>query len=329
VNSSPNPHNPLPDQPVSDRRGPAPSAAVDWLDHWNDPGDPGAIRSRWLSRLLETGPQPFAVIDLQRRIIQANQAFGELVGFSTDELLGMSIMDLTAPQSLAITRWSHAEVLATGKNERVIKNYRRKDGSLVPVELMIDVFRDDSGQPLGLYAFITEISERVKAEEAVRVSEQRYRELYDEAPVGYHEIDRETQIVSINRTACELLGYDCEELLGRSVLELIAPAERALASQSLREKLASTRPLVPYQQVLVTKDGRELTVEIQEREHRGEDGQIAGLRSVLQDISKRKETEAALVESERRARALFDGIHDAVFVHDQEGRILDSSRKAG
>ncbi|MGZ3489336.1 MAG: PAS domain-containing protein, partial [Isosphaeraceae bacterium] len=328
MNSSPNPDQPPPAQPFSDHREPASVAADDWLELLNDPEDPLGIRSRWLRRLLETGPQPFAMIDLQQRIIQANEAFGELVGYSRVELLGMSIMDLTAPQSLAVTRRYQSEVLATGKNVRVIKNYRHKDGSLVPVELMIDVFRDDAGQAQGLYAFITDISERVKAEEAVRNSEQRYRELYDDAPVGYHEIDLDTRIVNINRTACELLGYDSEELLGRSVLEIIAPAERAAAGQSLKEKLAGTRLLVPYQQVLLTRDGGGLVVEIQEREHCGVDGRIAGLRSVLQDVSKRKQTEAALVESERRARALFDGIHDAVFVHDQEGRILDANPAA-
>ena len=56
--------------------------------------------------------------------------------------------------------------------------------------------------------------------------------------------------------------------------------------------------LVPYQQVLLTRDGRELIAEIQEREHRDEDGRIMGLRSVLQDISGRKQTESALVESD-------------------------------
>ena len=328
MNSSPNPDQPPSAQPVSDHREPASVAADDWLELLNDPEDPLGIRSRWLRRLLETGPQPFAMIDLRQRIIQANEAFGELVGYSRVELLGMSIMDLTAPQSLAVTRRYQSEVLATGKNERVIKNYRHKDGSLVPVELMIDVFRDDAGQAQGLYAFITDISERVKAEQAVRNSEQRYRELYDDAPVGYHEIDLDTRIVNINRTACELLGYDSKELLGRSVLEIIAPAERAAADHSLIDKLAGTRPLVPYQQVLLTREGGDLVVEIQEREHRGVDGRIAGLRSVLQDVSKRKQTEAALVESERRARALFDGIHDAVFVHDQEGRILDANPAA-
>ncbi len=225
MNSSPTSSQSSPAPPGSSAREPATVAADDWINLLNDLHDPEGIRSRWLCRLLETGPQPFAIIDLEQRIIQTNQAFGELVGYTKDELLGMSIMDLTAPQSLAVTRRYQAEVLATGRNERAIKNYRRKDGSLVPVELMIDVFRDDLGQPRGLYAFITDISERVRAEEALKNSEQRYRDLYDEAPVGYHEIDSDTYIVNINRTACDLLGYPSDELVGKSVLEIIAPAE--------------------------------------------------------------------------------------------------------
>ena len=100
MNSSPNPDQPPPDQPVSDHQETATVAADDWLELLNDPQDSRGFRSRWLCRLLETGPQPFAMIDLQQRFIEANQAFGELVGYSRDELLGMSVLDLTAP-----SRW--------------------------------------------------------------------------------------------------------------------------------------------------------------------------------------------------------------------------------
>ena len=222
MNSTPTPDQPALEPPGAVPEDPGSVAEDDWLELLNDPQDSGGIRSRSLGRLLETGPQPFAIVDLRERIIQTNRAFSDLVGYSRDELLGMSIMDLTAPQSRAVTRRYQAEVLATGRNERAIKNYRRKDGSLVPVELMIDVFRDDLGQPRGLYAFITDISERVRAEEALKNSEQRYRDLYDEAPVGYHEIDADIRIININRTACELLGYPSDELVGKSVLQICA-----------------------------------------------------------------------------------------------------------
>ena len=68
------------------------------------PDDSGLLRAHRLSRLLETGPQPFAVVDVEQRIIGANHAFGELVGYSPDELLGMSVLDLTARQSQDLTR---------------------------------------------------------------------------------------------------------------------------------------------------------------------------------------------------------------------------------
>ncbi|MBV8488514.1 MAG: PAS domain S-box protein, partial [Planctomycetaceae bacterium] len=310
------------------------TAVADQEQSGTKPDDEAAARIRWLCRLLETGPQPFAVTDLQQRLVQVNQAFCDLVGYSRQELVGMSTLELTAPQSVELTRRYHTEVLASGKSERVVKEYRRKDGSLVPVELMIDVFRDESGNPVGLYGFVSDITERVKAEEAVRESERRYRELYDEAPVGYYEIDQSGRIKSVNKTACDLLGYKSEELLGRSLLDLIAPSQRDAAAASLRAKFEdATRQcflslLAAYEEILLSRDGRELPVEIEEREHRDQDGRIEGLRCVLKDISKRKQTEAALVESERRARALFDGIHDAVLVHDWRGRILDANPAA-
>ena len=153
------------------------------------------------------------------------------MGYSPDEL-GMSVLDLTAPQSQDLTRRYHAEVLATGKNERLVKNYRRKDGALVPVELILDVFRDEAGQPVGLYAFITDISDRIRAEEAVRALRAA---LSPALRRGSGRLPRDRpgrRIVSINRTACELLGYD-PRAPGRSVLELIAPEERERRGSAL------------------------------------------------------------------------------------------------
>ncbi|MDR3621287.1 MAG: PAS domain-containing protein, partial [Paludisphaera borealis] len=99
-----------PHDPVSQSSADGRPAAV-----WNDPEWTPAKRDRLLHRLLETGPQPFATIDLADRIVHVNQAFSMLVGYTPDELLGMSIMDLTAPQSHEITRRSHEQTLATGK----------------------------------------------------------------------------------------------------------------------------------------------------------------------------------------------------------------------
>ncbi|QEH37982.1 Sporulation kinase E [Aquisphaera giovannonii] len=293
------------------------------------PGGPaGSLSARALCRLLESSPQPFAVADLEQRIIHANRAYGELLGYAPEDLLGLRVAELTASQPHDMTRRQHEDIVATGRNRRIVKDYRRRDGTLVRVEAMMDVFRDDEGRPAGVYCFATDISERIRAEEALRVSAEQYRELYDKAPVGYLEMDRTLRITKVNQTACELMGCEDGSLLGSSVLDLVEPDGRGALADALREKLDGMRPLLPYEQKVRTKDGRSLVVEIQERERRDGEGRVAGLRSVLQDVSGRKEAEARLIESERRARILFDGIHDAVFLHDQRGRILDANPAA-
>jgi two-component system, NtrC family, sensor kinase len=285
-------------------------------------------RTRTLGRLVEQSAQPCAVFDLERRIIRANRAFETLVGYSSDELATMSSHDLTPGRWHPEGDSALVRLRETGQAVRFEKEYQRKDGTIVPVEVAVDLDLDDRGEPRGLVAFITDITERRAADSALKTSVEQYRQLYDEAPFGYHEISVDGTIVSINRTECEMLGYTREELLGRPVFDLVAPEQREQARTAVREKMEGCRPLRPFERPFVTRDGRRLIVAIEERCRLDDQARVIGIRSTLQDITERKRTEAALVASERRNRALFEGIEDAVFVHDMQGRILDANPAA-
>ncbi|MDR3634175.1 MAG: PAS domain S-box protein [Isosphaeraceae bacterium] len=281
-----------------------------------------------IGRLLERMVQPFAVVDFQGRVLRVNRAYLELTGYSEGELLQMSVTDLTTPRWHQKSLEVLSVVLATGRPIRYEKEYRRKDGALVQIELTVDLHRDDGDHPTGFYAFVTDISERKRAADALRESEERYRQLYDEAPVGYHEIDADGRIVNINQTGCDMLGYRFEQVIGLPIFDLLAEEERENARRALHEKFAGIRALAPIERKMVTRDGRRIIVAIQERYRRDAKGKPAGILCTVQDITERKLTEAALLSSERRARALFDGIEDAVFVHSPEGRILDANPAA-
>ena len=281
-----------------------------------------------MGRLLDRTSQPFAAIDFEGRITCANRAFEKLTGYSVTELLTMTVMDLTPERWQLAMDETLDRVQATGKSERYEKEYRRQDGSMVPVEVAVDLDLDEHNNPVGFFAFVTDISERKKVENALRESEDRFRRLYDEAPVGYHEIDTEGRILNINRTECEMLGYTREEILGSSVFDFVAEEFRDQARQAFPDKIQGKRPLRTLERTFATRDGRRLIVSIEERYKRDAQGQIVGIRSTVQDITERKRTEAALVASERRSRALFEGIEDAVFVHAPDGRILDANPAA-
>ncbi len=276
-----------------------------------------------LARMVDRSAQPCAVLDLDRRLVRVNRAFEDLVGYSADELATKVPSDITPDRWHLAGREALDRLRETGEAVRYEKEYRRKDGAIVAVDVTVDLDRDDHGRPRGYIAFVTDISERKRVEERLRESEERFRRLYDEAPFGYHEIDADGTIVAVNRTECEMLGYARAEMLGRPVFDFVAPERREQARVAVREKVAGTRRLAPLERPYVTKDGRRIVVAIEERHRFDEAGRIVGIRSTLQDVTERKRTEAALVASERRSRALFEGIEDAILVHDMEGQILD------
>jgi PAS domain S-box-containing protein len=169
---------------------------------------------------------------------------------------------------------------------------------------------------------------RAESEPNLRESEERYRRLYDEAPCGYHEIDTHGTVLRVNRTECELLGYTAEEMIGRSIFDFIAEEEREAAQRRNADRVVFERPVESFERTYVTKDGRRLTVAVDNRLTRDAQGHVVGVRSTVRDVTAERRTQAALVASERRARALFEGIEDAIFVHDLEGRILDANPAA-
>jgi two-component system, NtrC family, sensor kinase len=308
---------------------------------------------RLLARMLDLTAQPFAVVDFEGQLLRVNRAFERLTGYTSEELLCLTVSDLTPERWRATTAEALCRVRATGKSARYEKEYRRKDGTLVPVVLTVDLNRDENELPIGFFAFVTDISERKQVENALRASEERFRRLYDEAPVGYHEIDTKGRILNINRTECEMLGYPREEIVGRVVWDFVAPEFREEARKAVQEKFQPGSRLAPLERTIITRDGQRRVVAIEERFKRDDQGRIIGIRSTVQDITARKRIEEALKAperraralsemryrgnlvpftdekaSERRARALFEGIEDAVFVHAEDGRILDANPAA-
>ena len=146
-------------------------------------------------------------------------------------------------------------------------------------------------------------AERKRAEEALRKSEERFRDLYDSAPVGYHEYDTEGRITNVNRTDLEILGYSQEEMIGHYVWKF--NVEEDIARPQIFEKLKGLRP--PGRSLERTyrrKDGTTFPVLIEDRLNKDELGRITGIRCTIQDITERKRAEEALRKSEETASRL-------------------------
>ena len=126
-----------------------------------------------LADLMESSSQPFGTGFPDGRMGMYNTAFPRLLGYSKEEFFALNWgKDLTPPEWLEKEAAILEELHRTGQPVRYEKEYRRKDGTRVPVELLVHLRRDEQGEPAYYYAFITDITERKRAEEALRESRE-------------------------------------------------------------------------------------------------------------------------------------------------------------
>ena len=150
-----------------------------------------------------------------------------------------------------------------------------------------------AGQIAGAIDNARLFSEFQRTSRALLEQQRNFRELFDEAPVGYHELDAEGRIVQVNRTELDMLGYAPEEMLGRRVWEFIA--ESGESRRAFQEKISGTRPTgLEFERIFLRKDGTPIPVLIRDRLLKDGQSRTAGLRSTIQDVTERKKAEKEL-----------------------------------
>jgi PAS domain S-box-containing protein len=223
----------------------------------------------------------------------------ELVGTPSPSWLGVPLK--TASETLGVL---------------VVQHYERDDAySEQDVEFLTSV-----GFQIALAI------ERKRADEALIESERRFRDLFYDAPVGYHELDTEGRITGVNTTELLMLGYSSAEMIGHHVWEFIEEAE--IARQTFAAKLAGKEPLGTVERSFRRKDGTLLEVQLDDQMLKDPGGQFIGIRATMQNIVARKLTEQALRDSEGRFRDLFENASDLVCTMDLGGNLI-SLNKSG
>ncbi len=197
-----------------------------------------------------------------------------------------------------------------------IRSLRAKAYTEKDVKLAEEVGNQIAGAIAGarLYGELTE------AKETLQKKEEEFRELYDHAPLGYHEYDREGNITRVNKTDLEMLGYRAEEMIGRPMWKF--NVEEEFAKKQILAKLAGRIP--PGRNLVRTyrrKDGSTLPVLIEDRLLKNEKGEIRGIRCTIQDITERKRAEEAQRKSEEETKRLAQ--ENAIMA--EIGRIISST----
>jgi PAS domain S-box-containing protein len=209
---------------------------------------------RWRN-LFESVPVGVSIVGLDKRYVAANPAFQKMIGYSEEELCGLTPVDITHEDDRASTEAIMAAQLAGRPYvQHREKRYRRKDGNMIWTE--VDAFLAPvAGSPPLLAGVAVDITERKRAEDALRESEEQWKAVFENNPTMYFMVDAANRILSVNPFGATQLGYAPEELVGRPVQILIHEADRDYALRNRAERLKHLGRTASWELRRVRKDG--------------------------------------------------------------------------
>lgn len=186
--------------------------------------------------IFEQGPLAITLVDLDYRYIKVNARMCELVGYTEDELYQLTFADVTYPEDIDIDV-ELADKVFRGEIPfyQIEKRYVRKDGGIVWGRLTATVVRNDRGEPIYGLGLVEDITERKRAEEALRISEERFRSLVQNASDLVAIVDTDGTILYESPSHRRVLGFDPAARQGRSAFDHLHPGDRPRVAAAFQE----------------------------------------------------------------------------------------------
>jgi two-component system, cell cycle sensor histidine kinase and response regulator CckA len=245
--------------------------------------------------LFESNPNPMWVYDRETLwFLAVNDAATAAYGYTREEFLGMTIEDIRPAGDVEAVR-DEADG-SRGLSHAGVWRHLRKDGTHLDVQITSND-HDFAGRPARV-VLATDITEQLRAERRLRVSETRYRDLFENANDLIATVDLDGRLTAVNRRFAERLGYAADELLGRPLLDVVPPEWHAELTEAREAKYGGSDAATVYEHELLARDGQRIPVEVSSRVIT-QDGTPVGIQAICRDITERRTLEEQLRQAQR------------------------------
>jgi PAS domain S-box-containing protein len=249
-----------------------------------------------LANIVESSNDAIGTISLEGIITSWNKGAEQVYGYSAEEVIGKTV-SILAPSHLDEETKKLSEMIIKGEKVHRYETLRlRKDGKIIDVSINLSPVFDASRKLTAVSFIVRDITERKRAEEKLRESEEKYRNIVETANEGILITDNEAIITYVNKKMVDMLGYTLKEGIGRPIWGFISEEYKPIVKLNLEKRLQGLSE--SYELKLMRKDGSPLWVLINAKPLFDKDGKYMGVMSMFTDITKRKEAEEALTNIE-------------------------------
>ncbi|MFP5226224.1 MAG: PAS domain S-box protein, partial [Acidobacteriota bacterium] len=247
---------------------------------------------------FEDAPYGMCMVAPDGRFLEANAALCQMLGYSQKELLGGAWQQITYLDDLQRSREAAIQFrrgeIRTAEME---KRYLRRDGQVLWTRVKILAAQDGSGRLSHYITQIEDITLRKLAEDRLRASEERYRELFENASDLVYTLDLDLRITSLNRLAEQTTGYSREEAQGMSFCSLLDPGQ-CESLRSLIARMVAGEPPVKFELAMRSKDLRRIALEVSPRLIYRDDAAVE-IQAIARDITGRGLAEMELRQAQK------------------------------
>ena len=246
--------------------------------------------------LHESMMDGFVSVSLDGTIREYNDSYREMTGYAANELGKLTYHDITPEKWHDYEREIiERQVLARGYSEVYEKEYRKKDGSIFPVELRTFLLRDEAGSNSGMWAIVRDITDRKRAEGALRESEEKFRQVAENVGDFIWEIDTKGLYLYTSPSVEKILGFRPDELIGKKhFYDLFVTEFREDLKAAAFKAFAARESFRAFPNANVSKEGKIVHLETSGVPVLNAAGKLIGYRGADSDITERKRAEGVL-----------------------------------
>ena len=272
--------------------------------------------------ILESIEEGYYEVDLKGNFAFSNDSLCRILGCTYEELIGMSYSSFVGDNTARGIYKTFNDVFTTGKDVESAEweFFRKSDGEQIFIEVSVSRALTKSGELRGFQGIVRDVTKRVKAERALKDSEERYRTILESIEEGYYEVDLDGKITFSNDSMSRIFGCTSSELIGSNYSSFVKGGTSKVIFKTFNTVFKTGKDLGSTQWEFFRKnDGEQIFIEVSVSRILSKTGEVIGFRGMGRDVTRRVHAEHALKESEEKYRTILESIEEGYYEVNLDG----------